>query len=309
LPLQETTISGLTSIPFNKLRYGALQHSIVIAPDWTFDVTGNITKAFPGYTLSPDDINSESVFLGAGVSFQWIRQRQENLNIKLSIDGRNTTSDLLDTPFTRDRIRALRANATYDLTDSWSGYNIASFTLSRGLDILGSSEAGDPDLSRADAKPDFTKAELSISRLQDISANWAVLFSADSQIASGTLYSAEEFGYGGQAFGRAYDASEITGDQGVSGSIELRYNGFGNWHPLSLQPYAFYDIGTVWNMDISQPGRESGSSTGIGLRGSTSFGLSANLAVAQPLTRDVATPIYGGSGHSPRFLMQISQAF
>ena len=53
LPFQQTTISGLTSLPTDKLKYLTVAHSAVVAPDVTVEVTGAVTKAKPGYTLKP----------------------------------------------------------------------------------------------------------------------------------------------------------------------------------------------------------------------------------------------------------------
>ena len=309
LPLQQTSMSGLTSVAVNRLHYGTLDHAIVIAPDIKLDLTANATEATPGYTLSKFDIQSNSTFLALNLDYQWIRQRQENLALKFTLDGRNVESDILAVPLTRDYVRAARVNATYDLADAWRGANSASVTLSHGLDLFGSSKQGDINLSRAQARPDFTKGELSLTRLQGITNDWSLQMAGSGQMASGVLYSSEEFGYGGQTFGRAYDASEITGDQGVSGSLELRYGGLAGWQPISLQPYAFYDIGVVWNDAIAQPKRESGASAGFGIRGTTVAGISGDIGVAWPLTRPIATPIYGGDKEGPRIMVQLSKAF
>lgn len=309
IPLQQTTVSGLTSLPMDKLTYATVEHAIVIAPDVTLDVTGSYTKASPGFTLAPFEIESDSMFLSAGLNYQWIRQRQENLSLKVTIDSRNTNSDLLDTPFTRDRIRSLRMSANYDTVDNWRGYNIVNLRFSQGIDGLGASKKGELNLSRAQAEPDFTKAELSMTRLQGITNDWSLLMATSAQAATGPLFSAEEFGYGGQGFGRAFDASELTGDQGVAGSLELRYGGWGDWQPLSISPYAFYDIGRVWNDDIAQIKRESGASAGFGVRTTTDFGVNGNIGLAWPLTRDIATPIYGQGSSGPRISLNISKDF
>lgn len=309
LPFQQTTVSGLSAVPAKKLNYMTLDHSIVIAPDLTLEVSANVTHARPGYTLSPEDISSESTYLGTSLAWQWIRQREENLALKVTLDGRNTSSDLIGNPFTRDHVRALRGNAAFDAQDKWQGYNIVNFTLSQGIDGLGSSKKGDTDLSRDGASPDFTKAELALTRLQTINDNWSLLAAADGQTASGTLYSSEQFGYGGQAFGRAYDSSEITGDKGVSGSLEMRYDHWNTLHPVSFQPYTYYDIGEVWNDSVGSDARESGSSAGFGVRGTSDIGVSGNLGFAWPLTREIATPIYDGSKEGPRVLLQLSKDF
>jgi len=150
---------------------------------------------------------------------------------------------------------------------------------------------------------------LSLTRLQGIIQDWSLLMTAAFQRASGPLYSVEEFGYGGQAFGRAYDSSEISGDHGAAGSLELRYDGWNNLQPVSISPYAFYDIGVVWNDDTSQAKRESGASAGFGVRVSSDIGITGNIGIAFPLTRENETPVYGQNAEQPRIMLQISQSF
>jgi hemolysin activation/secretion protein len=76
-----------------------------------------------------------------------------------------------------------------------------------------------------------------------------------------------------------------------------------------MQPYSFWDIGEVWNRSQSQPRIESGASAGFGIRVATQWHESANIGVAWPLTREIATPIYGGNNYAPRFLLQLGQDF
>ncbi len=309
LPLQQTTVSGLSSVMEDKLRYGIIAHTMTVAPDLTLELNGGVTKANPGYTLEPFEIDSLSTSLGASLNYQWVRQRRENLALKLALDGRDVRTNILHTPLTRDHIRALRLSATADRQDSWRGYNTASVTLSQGIDGLGASKKGELNLSRGDAVPDFRKAEMSLSRLQGITDDWSLLASASGQTASGTLYSSEQFGYGGQAFGRAYDASEITGDKGVGAALELRYGGLNVGEFIRPQPYAFYDIGRVWNSSAGQPKEASGSSAGAGVRFTTPWHQTGNIGLAWPLSRDIATPIYGASEQGPRILLQLGQEF
>lgn len=309
LPMQQTGLSLLTSLPMDRLRYGTLNHSIVLAPDLTLELSGGATKAYPGFTLEKFNIDSVSVNGSIGLNYQWIRQRDENLSFKLSFDRKDIRSDIIGTPLTRDHIRALRLQSSYDVSDDWRGYNTASMTLSHGLRIIEASGKNDANLTRAGASPTFTKAELALSRTQGISDNWVLFANASGQWASGVLYSSEQFGYGGQSFGRAYDASDITGDHGINGALELRYGGWGGLDPIRLQPYTFYDIGTVWNEAVGQSKRESGASTGIGVRFATTTNQSGNFSLAWPLTRTISTPIYGGGTKGPRISVQVGQSF
>lgn len=309
LPLQQTSVSLLTGVPSDKLKFGTIEHSAAIAPDVTVSVGGGMTKAHPGFSLKRFDIDSVSKTGNIGVTYQPIRQRDENLSAKLSLEARNVRSDILGTPLTRDQVRAARALLSYDKTDQWNGYNVATTTFSRGLDILGASQEGQLNLSRAGATPDFWKAEFTLARLQGLSRDWSLLASASGQMASTSLYSSEQFGYGGQSFGRAYDASEITGDQGLSASLELRYGGWSQLSFISLSPYLFYDIGKAWNKAAGQADPGSGSSAGFGTRFNAPFDISGNLGIAFPLSKDVGTPIYGDDPDSPRLLLQISKDF
>ena len=276
-------------------------------PDLMINLMSSFVKSKPGYTLEPYAIEGNSTFLSAGLTYQWVRQRQENLSLKLALDGRNIESDLLNMSLTRDRIRALRLSFSYDRTDAWGGFNNLMGKVSFGLDGLGSSQAGALNLSRAEARPDFKKIELFFSRLQDLGGQTSLLLSGSGQMSSHALYSAEQFGYGGQTFGRAFDSSELIGDSGVAGSVEMRFDGWNHLQPFSILPYAFYDIGMVWNSGNTN--RRSGASAGFGVRTFSKFGLYGNLGLAWPLTRDIATPINGSSKSAPRLLLQVYKEF
>ncbi len=260
--------------------------------------------------LESSEIDSFSKFASLSLEYQWIRQRQQNLSVKATLDGRNVASDILGSPLTRDTIRAGRATINYDVIDDWQGSNNASLMFSQGMDWLSSSHAGDSYLSRAGAVPDFTKAELSLSRIQRLGHDWSVAVSGAGQWASGVLYSSEQFGYGGQSFGRAYDSSDYTGDRGLKGAVEIRYDAFAHERMFSFQPYGFYDIGKVWNDAVGQIPQQSASSFGTGVRFNTMWEQSGNLGLSWPIDQDIATPVYGYSSmRGPRIMLKISQQF
>jgi len=308
LPLQQTTLSGLSSTPDKELKYGVIDQNIVLTPDFSLDINGGQTRAYPGYTLQSEDIKSLVNSASVTLNYQWIRQRQENLTLNGGMYARNFSNDILYTSITRDRIRALFTGFSYDANDPWKGYDTANFTVTRGIKLLGISEKDDLDLSRQYALPDFTKGVLNLSRLQPITDHWSLMAKTSGQISSGTLYSSEEFGYGGQDFGRAYDTSQITGDSGLNGSLELRYSGLNTGDFVTFQPFTFYDIGTIWNDSVGQPPRESGASVGFGTRFSTSLHQSGIVGVAYPLTRDITIPIYGDK-NDYRIFLQLTQEY
>ncbi len=308
-PMQRTTLALLSSLPWHELKYGSLKHELPVFAGGTVELYGAYTTAMPGYTLKVEDIKSRSTTLGVAFDYSIIRQREENLSGRIAFEAHNIATDMLGATLTKDDIRALRLNLNYQRADAWNGQNMLDGTVSRGVDFLGASQPGQKNLSRANAKPNFTKVDLNASRLQGITQDWTIFTAVSAQAASGTLYASEQFGYGGQAFGRAYDDSEITGDQGVAASAELRYAGFHSWHGFQPVPYEFYDIGAVWN-----EGQDStmtyamGSSAGAGFRILSDIGLSTNFGLAFPLSRRISNPIYG-NGKNPRYFIQVSYAF
>jgi len=297
LPLQKTTLSTLVSLPVNELKYIGIQHQIPIYPDWNIDFSGSYINA--------NDINSESMELGIGISYQHIRQWQRNLIFSLGLDGKNTNGDVLNnTPLIRDHIRALRWCADFDIADKWMGYNYINTSINQGLEVLDSSAAGDTNLSRAKAKPNFTTLKIDYTRHQAIGVNWLAIAKFSGQVASSSLFSAEEFSYGGRDFGRAYDSSEIAGDHGTAAGIELRYINIIPWGNISLTPYAFGDVGKIWNKDFGGKSN-SAASTGFGARFDHASGIYSNIGLAWPIGRKPATPIYGGA-NNPRIIFEVS---
>ncbi|MCD6034655.1 MAG: ShlB/FhaC/HecB family hemolysin secretion/activation protein [Rickettsiales bacterium] len=308
IPFNQSKIFLLSSLLPDEVGYAAFEHEVTLSPLWKFQFQGSYAHATPGSTLENLEITSASTSFGAGLLFQPIRQYRENLQFSFTLDGRNTNGDILgNIPLTHERIRAFRVGVNYDTADSWGGYNDIRLMVSQGLDIAGSSKAGETMLSRAEAKPDFTVANLRASHEHPILTHLTIVGQVAGQIASKPLYSAEEFGYGGQEFGRAYDPSELTGDHGLAGSLELHYYGLEPWYKNQIVPYLFYDIGKVWNND--QGGEDSSAASGgIGVRFINQERINANIAIAQPFTRDISRPIYGHA-RDPRILFQISYIF
>jgi hemolysin activation/secretion protein len=133
---------------------------------------------------------------------------------------------------------------------------------------------------------------MEIQRLQRVVNSVNLLASFKGQHSSDALLSSEEFGVGGSGFGRGYDPSEIVGEQGIAGKLELQWNNpFANTLFDNYQLYGFYDAGRVWNKDATTSGEKINSlaSTGLGFRGSFLYGTNVEAFWALPLTTDVGS--------------------
>ncbi len=243
-----------------------------------------------GGSLSALDSESDSTSAMVSVWHPVIRSRVENLWLVGSLGFLRSSEWRQKSVLFKDRTRVARLTTTYSLTDGLNGTSAINLGVSKGLDIFGASRQGAAQLSRFDGRSDFTKFTAEISRNQDLFFDFALAVSARGQKSTVPLLSSEEIGVGGARYGRAYDSSEITGDDGAAGSAELRYDkDLEDSFLTNFQIYGFYDIGAVWNR---QPGgksvRASLASVGAGVRLSMDASLFATVEVAQPLTRIVA---------------------
>ena len=270
-------------------------------------LTYSRTLSEPGFTLKPLNVDSTNTTVRAALSHPFIRSRGENLTLRANFTYRNSTTNVLSSKLSEDRIRSAGLEMTYDFVDRFRGVNLIDLKFSRGLDILNETTSGSADLTRALGKSDFTKVTTELSRLQRLFGNFTVLAIATGQWAADEMLASEEFGAGGARFGRAYDASEITGDHGAAGLLELQY-GRSIQHSLfqSFQLYGFYDFGATWRKTpgANEPRRQTLASAGFGLRYNLTRAISGYVEVAQPLTRSVST-----EGDDPRAFFSLAMRF
>ncbi|MHC4046569.1 ShlB/FhaC/HecB family hemolysin secretion/activation protein [Bradyrhizobium sp. 23AC] len=209
-------------------------------------------------------------------------------------------------PWYNDHIRTASLTADYRLQDRFGGTNLATLTYRQGLDIFGASHFDDDLLSRDGASSNFSVLNLWFTRYQTLNDTWSLKLSAASQTASRPLFTSQQFYLGGAAFGRGYGAAEISGDNGLAGSLELRFDqklNFRYW--TGYQLYAFGDAGAVWNDGYRLSDGLSLTSAGAGVRFFLPDDLQADLGVAVPLSYRALD----NERRSPRFLFTLSSAF
>jgi hemolysin activation/secretion protein len=102
--------------------------------------------------------------------------------------------------------------------------------------------------SRSDGSAIFSKLEFWAHYDRSLLGPLSFQLQGEGQIASRPLLSSEEMGLGGRYFLRGYDYREYSGDKGVAGSVELRFDlpGWGGF-VREAQLYGYADAGTVGN--------------------------------------------------------------
>jgi len=306
-----TTLSGLFDTDLgDELWAGTIRHDVNITE--TIDIFGSFSKTIskPGFTLEPNEIISESFAWQLGAAWTPLRQRMQNFTLTGSLNSQDVETDILGQALTRDYIRTASLNALLNITEASRAKNIFQLTFTQGLSVFGASDKGDLNLSRAEADPNFSKIEFLYQRDQVINNQFLLTGLIQGQKSDSPLFSSQEFGYGGPHVGRAYDGSEIAGDNGLSALLKIQYMNMPVKNNLKFIPLAFYDIGKVWNIDDGQIDQVSASSAGIGLEFfNQKYNYFGSLGLAVPLTKNIETPIYGQNNRNPRLSFQLGYKF
>lgn len=272
-----------------------------------FNLFGSYADTEPGDELALLGLTGESVTWGMGFQYPFLRSRESNVLGRLTFTARDADSgnDIID-PVFEDSIRTLSAEVLANHADRWGGLTSLRASATRGINIFDATRMGDPNKSRATASGEFTRFNIELSRIQPLTGGLYLRAGAVAQLTGDSLLASEEFGLGGVQYGRAYDPSEITGDEGVAGKVELFYTlppqGF-----ATLEPYAFYEGGEVSQNDPlpGEPRRASIESAGIGVRIGFNDRFGATVEYAQPLGRDVAAE----GNDDGRFFFTLSASF
>jgi len=286
----------------------------------SFVLAGNGLKSEPGKSLKSLELKSRSYGLNGSLNFVPIRSRERNLNLRLGFSYANSDTETLGADFSQDRTRSINAGAEYRFLDRWRGANSLSLSANRGVNLLEPTKDGNVLLARADAVSSATWFRGSLARLQSFDAvihGVSAQVEVDGQFSIDPLTSSREFGVGGLANASAFDSSEITGDHGLSGRIELRYSTNipaadeivpgGLLRGTGLQMYTFGDGGYVWQEGDAVTGQVNDKigSAGLGLRINFGQHLSANVEAAQPFGQVVASK----GNKDPRIFGQIVARF
>jgi hemolysin activation/secretion protein len=270
--------------------YSAIYRQTLTAEGLTYFLTGSYGFGRPDLGIGQQFLlyKTKSLYLESGLSYPIIRARERNLSVAgliFASDDNGSFFDMPDVPpSTLDRLRGFRLRAEGDSADSSGAINQFFFVFSQGIEGLGSTQNGYDLASRAFGRVDFTKMELTLSRLQPLFDQFSVLVAAYGQYALTPLLVSELCGYGGRVFGRAFDPSQFVSDTCIEVLAELRYDIPLQFKGLTQsQLYGFIDHGWLHNI-APVPGtfaNVDAASVGAGLRLGWLNAITADLQVAQ----------------------------
>ncbi|MGJ7495200.1 ShlB/FhaC/HecB family hemolysin secretion/activation protein [Variovorax sp. RT4R15] len=245
------------------------------------------------------------------LNYPVIRQRQQNLFLRLSADLKDLTDDMDAFQFSaKKRVRGLGLGWTWERRDDvlGGGYWASSGTLYHGSLSIRDTQSLQLDQSVGGRRTEggFNKLTFQLSRLQAVVPNHSLYVSLGGQWASKNLDPSEKLSLGGARAVRAYSSSEALVDEGLIGTVEWRWS-VNN----EFTPFVFYDAArgkharspTLFDTENSISLR----GYGVGLSWSRPGNFSINTTLAW---RDGTRPAQtDGGGRNPRLYVQAQKSF
>jgi hemolysin activation/secretion protein len=317
----DTTAVTAATAPFEPrvLQYYYLYHVI---PTGVYgnhlDILADYTQTKPNVLGNPTDVTSSFTSLSGKVAdligyyyHPFILQTNEKLEGRLALGYYNSRTTGFNDPVNGPqdvivRVPTLRAQASYERNRP-KYLDRLQAEISQGFHWFGASIGpAAPD----NPSIDYTKLFYYAAHIQILPKSFSVLIDSMGQYAFTPLIPTEKIPYGGVPFGRAYDPSEIIGDRGIMGGIELRYDNFPQSFS-SIQYFTRYDIGKVWNKNVAPAfalnSVYSDASLSAGLRLFLTKDFNLELSVARPLTNPVQAQVASGhNGKNLRFFFNFS---
>jgi hemolysin activation/secretion protein len=269
-----------------QLAFGRLSYEVPVGTDGArIGASGYYSEVWPGDIRHLVNDNTKTESFEVHGSIVPLQSQRSSLTLTAGLAFSNVTENDFFGPVYADHIRNLSLTSDYRLQDNFGGNNYLTLNYRQGLDILGASHRDDDFLSRDGASAKFSALNFWFTRYQTLSDAWSLKFASAGQWASGPLFTSQQFYLGGAAFGRGYGSAEISGDNGIAGSVELRFDQRLNWQYLSgYQLYGFVDSGAAWNDGFAISDGLSLTSAGGGIRFFLWDGLLADIGGAVPLT-------------------------
>jgi len=292
---------------------GQMRYRTILGDDGLIgSLIGAVSHGAPSGTIGAAEIRTDSWAVGPRLTYPFIRSREESLSIDGGFTVQSAKVNILGTPVSHDDWRVLDVGLTYSNNNLLAGSFSSTVDVAQGLSILGASSNHSPDLS-LNGRSVFTKLT-GLARYTNNSllpSQFSFSITGTGQYAANPLITGEQILFGGTQIGRGYDPGAVTGDSGIGGDFELRYDTrYAEWNIRGIEPYAFFDAAKVWNRNRPVAGIPlddfSIASTGIGVRFWLPYNIYVDLEGARTLD---AVPGSDKGKRTTKFLTDIAITF
>lgn len=308
----DVTNMTLVGTPSKELAYGRMSYVFPLNYKGdSFYVRADYGKVQPGWFLKGDNIVEHDFTFEALYQFATYSLSGHQILFKAGMDA--FQSDAI-TPTSRlyaDQIREVIVGIGDSFIDGIGGRNITELRLYKGITELGGKNRMTQYRSEPDGLATAARALGEWTHSQSLTHNVAVIISTRGQFAFQPVLAPTAFYFGSYPYGSAYDPGELSGDSGLAGRLEGRYNFDTEGNTLNrAHTYLFYDGGKVWNRNLSSGYLgKSGTSAGGGVRLMLFKNYEADFELAKPLTMKLRSALANGTSRPWRFFFRISGRF
>ncbi len=216
-------------------------------------------------------------------------------SLSLGVDFKHFDENIqVGSTSTPDTVTYFPLAASYTLQQADARGSLkADLAVTAGLRGLGSDLATFQN-KRADAEPNFVHFNLDVNLTHKLFYGFEGAIRVSGQVADGPLVSSEQFSAGGLTSVRGYLQSEAIGDEGLSGSVELRGPSLARFLGPHVEEMRFYGFVDGAALQVLSPLPDQTDfydlySVGLGMRFQILKHLSGEADVALPLTSGVVT--------------------
>ncbi|HCF28177.1 MAG TPA: ShlB/FhaC/HecB family hemolysin secretion/activation protein [Cyanobacteria bacterium UBA11049] len=230
------------------------------------------------------NIRGDTQTVSFGIRHPLVRSPENELALGLALDLRRSQTYLLkDIPFSfsagaengKSKVTVIR------FSQDWVKRKPRQVLAARSQFSLGVDVNATINDSGTDGRFFSWLGQLQL--VQELSKKNVLLIRIDTQLTPDSLLTPEQFSIGGMDTVRGYRQNQTVADNGILGSVEVRFPLTSN--PEVLQVAPFFDIGKVWNNQNSAPDITTIASLGLGVRWLIQRDLSLRLDYGIPLTK------------------------
>lgn len=278
---------------------------------WKVGASYSNTRYRLGESFAALNASGESSAAGGNLGYALVRSLRFNVNATTGYDAKRFFDRVGSTGTEAAKhTEAWTFTLAGDVREPWVADSVLvwSATGTGGRLALEDAATRTADATGARTQGRYGKFNGSLLYQQAIDARWALQASVNAQVADGNLDSSEKFSLGGAQGVRSYPSGEASGDEGVTGSLELRRS-LPAWQGVQPTLVAFVDHGAV---RVNKSAFASGANVrrigaaGFGVTLSHPEGYSLRAYLAVQTTRSPAT---ADNDRPTRFWLQLVKAF
>ena len=272
-----------------------------------FDASYLYSKSDTNGQIAALNNNGRTDDVNLGFSSALLNTAAQKIVVRGGFEGRHARSEFAGTGIVQsdDQLREFNATGSYLLRLA-NTTAFASLEAIKGVDILGASDEGDTNLSRA-GNPQGFMLRPTLFVQQNLWTNGSIKGTITGQYSPNTLLASDLFSAGGYGSVRGFEPAETTGESGVQYSAELDQTFFRapDW---SFLAGAWFDGAHVWNRLPGATTDDSLYSVGLGAEFDTDITTVGNTGIrfdwAHPIGSYNATNV-----DSNTFYIQLLQTF